>query len=324
MRDDDPNSRQTEEELRSLRQQVDELAGQLADQKQRNERQRRRVQRYRRLYEDAPHAYFSVGVDGKIRSLNRRAEEMLGYPKEQLFGVDVSMLYADTPDGKERAAAAFRRFIAGEDIDDEELQMRRANGELMWISLSVRANRDDQGNIIDSRSAILDIDARKDAEEALQDANDELERWAIRRARQLASTTEELQHSRVSYREIFNSATDMIVVQDLETGEILDVNAEYTRATGFSADELREKGVAAFSPPGDQYAPEKAMQYVARAAQGHPQLFEWAYLSKSGRLRHTEVHLKRVMLGGQPRLLGIVRDITKRRRAEEYRQSLEG
>ncbi len=123
--------------------------------------------------------------------------------------------------------------------------------------------------------------------------------------------------SEASYREIFELATDMIVIQDIRTGEILDVNAETSRATGYSREELIRMGVAGFSPTGEEFAPEKAMMHAQRAASGKPQLFEWAYVDKAGRQHPTEVHLKRVLLNNEPRLLGIVRDISERRRVEE-------
>ena len=323
MRDKDKSREQLREELFALRQLVDELQGLRVDQAKLTTELQRTEDRYRQLYENAPHAYFSVGTDGLIRNVNARASEMLGYTREELIGNPVMTLYADTPDGKERAQAVFQRFVDGEDIEDEELQMRRADGGPQWISLSVRANRDEAGNVVDSRSAVLDITARKAAEEALQQANDELERWAMRRAQQLADTTEELEHSKASYREIFDAATDMIIVQDLETGEILDVNAECTRATGYSAEELREMGVAGYSSREEDYAPEKALEYVSKAAAGEPQLFEWAYVDKAGRQHPTEVHLKCATLAGVPRLLGIVRDITERKRAEDTRKRLD-
>src|SRR5262249_61547002 len=36
--------------------------------------------RYRDLYENAPNAYWVVGLDGRILSANRRWSELIGYP----------------------------------------------------------------------------------------------------------------------------------------------------------------------------------------------------------------------------------------------------
>ncbi len=123
--------------------------------------------RFRDLYDNAPNAYFSVGVDGRIRSCNTRAGEMLGYGAEKLVGRPIGELYADTPNGKEKSKKALDRFIAGQKVQDEELQMQKADGTPLWISLTVNAIRDSKGNIVESRSMVVDITDRKQTEEAL-------------------------------------------------------------------------------------------------------------------------------------------------------------
>lgn len=116
---------------------------------------------YRDLYEEAPNAYFSVGADGYIKQANRSAAELLGYSLGELIGQAVFDLYADTPAGKAKAQEVFRRFVAGEEVQDEELEMRRADGGELWVSLSVRPVRDKEGQVVTSRSAVVDITKRK-------------------------------------------------------------------------------------------------------------------------------------------------------------------
>ena len=127
--------------------------------------------RYWDLYENAPNAYFSVKMDGLIRRCNRRAGELLGCPAEELVGKKVFELYADTPQGKEQASKVFQRLLAGERFADEELQMQKVDGTPVWISLTVNAIRDAEGQFVGSRSMVVDITERKQAEEALLQAN---------------------------------------------------------------------------------------------------------------------------------------------------------
>lgn len=125
---------------------------------------------FRDLYEEAPVPYFSVGVDGRIWSVNRRAEEALGAPRQDLIGRPVLDLYPDTPAGKGKAQRLFQRFRAGEEFRGVELEMRRADGTPLWVELWMRPIRDADGRVTASRSAVVDITARKQAEEALRDA----------------------------------------------------------------------------------------------------------------------------------------------------------
>ena len=125
--------------------------------------------RYRVLYEEAPNAYFSVGTDGYIERANISATELLGYSLDELVGRPVFDLYADTPDGKAKAQEVFQRFLAGEEIRNEELEMSRADGGNLWISLSVRPIRDKEGRVIASRSVVTDITKRKKLDQLKDD-----------------------------------------------------------------------------------------------------------------------------------------------------------
>jgi len=125
--------------------------------------------RYRVLYEEAPNAYFSVGINGCIERANRSATELLGYSLDELVGRPVFDLYADTPNGKAKAQGMFQRFLAGEEIRNEELEMRRADGSKVWISLSVRPIHDKEGRVVASRSVVADITEHKKLDQLKDD-----------------------------------------------------------------------------------------------------------------------------------------------------------
>jgi PAS domain S-box-containing protein len=125
--------------------------------------------RYRDLYEEAPNAYFSCRVDGHIERANRSARELLGYSRDELVGRPVLDLYADTPNGKAKAEGVFQRFLAGEEISNEELEMRQADGGNVWVSLSVRPIRDKEGRVVASRSIVVDISGHKRLEQLKDD-----------------------------------------------------------------------------------------------------------------------------------------------------------
>ncbi|MEE8390136.1 MAG: PAS domain S-box protein, partial [Anaerolineae bacterium] len=146
----------------------EQLVAEITERKQTEETLRQSEERFRDLYENAPNAYFSVGVDGRIRKCNSRAGELLGSAVEELVGRPVFELYADTSQGKEKAAKVFQGFRAGEVVTDEELQIQRADGTPVWISLTINPIRDAQGRVVASRSMVMDITERKRAEEALQ------------------------------------------------------------------------------------------------------------------------------------------------------------
>jgi PAS domain S-box-containing protein len=189
-------------------------------------------ERFRDLYENAPNAYFSVGVDSFIRRCNQRAGELLGYAVEELVGRSVFELYADTPQGKEKALLLFERFRADEAIVDEELQMQKADGTSFWISLTVNAVGDSRGRLVESRSMVVDITDRKRAEEALQKAHDELEMRVSERTAQLVKTNQELQ----SEIEVRKKAEESLKKSEMElkrlSARLLEAHEEESKRIG--------------------------------------------------------------------------------------------
>jgi PAS domain S-box-containing protein len=166
--------RLVEERTAELSLAVANLKEEVAERQRVEEALRESEEQYRDLYENAPLAYFSVGADQVIKKANRRAVELLNHAMGDLIGRDILEFYAATPNGKEKARQVFERLLAGEHIRDEELEMSKADGHLVWVSLTVRPIRDAGGEIVESRSMIVDITERKQAEEALHRSEEQL------------------------------------------------------------------------------------------------------------------------------------------------------
>ena len=125
-------------------------------------------EQFRDLYENAPIAYFSVGIDGCIWQANQGAVELFGYRADELLGRSMADLFQDSREGREKAEM-FRRIGVGGEIRLDELEMRRADSGLVWISLIVHPVRDAAGAVVGSRAMALETTDRKRAEQALLD-----------------------------------------------------------------------------------------------------------------------------------------------------------
>ena len=144
-------------------------------------------ERYEELYENAPNAYLSVsGSDGSIMQFNQALCEILGYTRESLEGMMISELYADTEYGLARA----KRIFSDGAVRDEELQMRHADGHPVWVSVSIDTVYDDHENLLESRSMVIDISARKLAEEERSHFAEQLQRSLLQAIRAIALTIE--------------------------------------------------------------------------------------------------------------------------------------
>ncbi len=167
----------------------------------------------------------------------------------------------------------------------------------------------------------------KGAPAPLQEAREELERRVEERTAELKAANAQLKGeveerrraeeswraSEANYRAIFNAVNDAILVHDVETGDIVDVNWKLLEMYGFSPADLqklnrdRVEGLTA----------QNAAEWFKKAAKGGAQLFEWKAKDNTGRQFWVEVNVRRALISGQHRLLAVVRDITDRKLSEE-------
>ena len=123
-----------------------------------------------------------------------------------------------------------------------------------------------------------------------------------------------------NYRELFDKANDAIFVENPETGEILDVNEKMCEMHGYTREEARDLHVQDVSADQEPFTVEKAVENLEKAMEEGSHVFEWKNKRKDGEPFWVEVSLKRATIGGETRVLAIVRDISERK---EYEKLLE-
>ncbi|MEF8906929.1 MAG: PAS domain S-box protein [Haloarculaceae archaeon] len=219
---------------------------------------------------------------GDLLRANRWLCEALGYPREELEALSLGELTADVPgyDG-ERAREVLGEAASQADPVTLEWPFEAADGTVRWTDARV------EGVTFGPRELVL---------------------WAS------TDATERRQLER-TYRELFESVSDGLVVHDPETGEIRDANDRFCEMTGYDRAELVGETVDVVTGPDHAY--EGAMDRIAAAREEGPQLFEWRGQRQDGETFPVEVHLTVVEVRGEERVLASVRDITERREREE-------
>ncbi|WP_317064857.1 PAS domain S-box protein [Methanoculleus caldifontis] len=131
---------------------------------------------------------------------------------------------------------------------------------------------------------------------------------------------EAIRQSEEKYRTLFDSASDIIIIHDLD-GKFLDANRVATERLGYSREELLTMNLSMIvTPEFAALVPERIGEVVEK---GHT-VFETADVTRKGRHIPAEVSARLISYQGRPAVLSIVRDITERKRAEEaVRQSEE-
>jgi PAS domain S-box-containing protein len=134
--------------------------------------------------------------------------------------------------------------------------------------------------------------------------------------REVASRTEELRANEERYRALFSSVSDPVLVADRNTGILVECNEAAERFFGRPREQLigtpqRELHPAELS--GGSVLTED----FRRAATAPGQQTDISLLAAGGKVRTAEVKTNTFVMQGQTLILGVFRDVTERKQAEE-------
>jgi PAS domain S-box-containing protein len=273
-----------------LQQKVKALEKQVIEFKESEAALRSTEQNYRDLYENAPIAYFSINRnDGSILRFNSEAVQLLGYKKETLAQMNVFDLYANTAHGVSKAKALFERFQTGESIRDEELQMKRLNGQLIWVNLNIEPVKSNGGDVVESRSMVIDISKRKQAEEALRESEEK-------------------------FRSVTEQSPNMIFIN--KKGKVVYCNKKCEELMGYSQEEFCSLDFDFFDLISEE-SKKTVKSAFAKHLKGHEvEPYEYRLVTKSGDKLEVIITTKLIRYEGDTAILGIVTDITQRKKME--------
>ncbi len=122
-----------------------------------------------------------------------------------------------------------------------------------------------------------------------------------------------LKESEEKFRTLFNSASDGIIIHDMEA-RILEVNQVICDRIGYSRDELLQMTIMEIETP-DYAAMVKGK--IKELLAEHHVFFESAVVHRDGTIIPIELSSRLIEFEGNQAVLSIIRDITVRKRAEE-------
>lgn len=142
----------------------------VTERRQAEEALRQSEERYRTILEDMGDGYFEADRAGNITFFNDSLCRLLGYPKEELKGMNYK---AFTP--KENVEAVYKVFNQvyqmGKPLEQVQAELIRKDGSRRFSEVSASLLRNQKGDIIGFRGIHRDITERKEAEQQLLTAS---------------------------------------------------------------------------------------------------------------------------------------------------------
>lgn len=191
---------------------------------------RRSEERFRSLYHNTPAMLHSIDTDGRLVSVSDYWAEALGYKQSEVIGKKLTDFMTD---GSRRFAEqkAFPEFFRTGFVEEVAYQFVRKNGEVIDILLSAIADRNSDGEIVRTLAVSIDVTERKRAEEALEQAKEELSRYSKDLERLVQLRTKEI-------GSILKYTPAVVYFKDIE-GRYLLVNSRYEELFGVKSEDIR-------------------------------------------------------------------------------------
>jgi len=131
--------------------------------------------RYRTIIEDIEDGYHEVDLKGNFTFCNESVCKMIGYPREELLGMN-NRQYADEENARKSYHAYNRVYLTGKPLKNFEWQIIRKDGAHRDIEVSISLIRDREGHPTGFRGIVRDITDRKRSEEEKRSLEERLQR----------------------------------------------------------------------------------------------------------------------------------------------------
>ena len=272
---------------------------------------KRAEDRVRLIIDTLPMMVWTLRPNGVVDFVNQRWVDYTGLSLEEEIREPTRVVYReDLPRVIERWLA---NMAAGEPSEDE-MRLRRADGEYRWFLVRTAPLRDEQGNVVKWYGVSIDIEDRKQAEEALRSTESEQRHIAAQLERERARLVEAQEMAKIGSWEA--ELASLSVIWSEQTHRIFETDPSRFHPT---RPKFRE-----FIHPEDLAKVDGA--FVASLDNRSPCTVEYRIVMPDGRVKILEERWQafRDEEGKPIRVAGTCRDITERMRAEEELRRLSG
>jgi PAS domain S-box-containing protein len=253
------------------------------------------------IMDTSPVGIIRLDRDGKVTFANSRAEEVLGISRESALDrkYNAPSWRISSLDGHPYPDEALPFSIVmrtGKPVHDIRHAIEHPDGKRVLLSINGSPMLDETGKVHGMVATVEDITKHVMDDKALQE-------------------------SERNYRSIFESAKDGLIVIDPVNQQIIDVNQTTCDIMGLPKSEL--KGcIMKEGKSGLPFNVAEALKFTDKVRSEGPQVYETKIARKDGTNRWAEIGLTRTTIGGEDRLLAVIRDISERKKADKEKNEL--
>lgn len=246
--------------------------------------------RYRTLVEQLPVAVYVDLVDETSTTIyaSPQTEALTGYAPDEWLADHELWPKILHPQDRERVLEEHRKSNETGNFNTE-YRMLRKDGTVVWIRDDARMIRGEDGAPKLWQGVLIDITRQKTIEQALRE-------------------------SEARFSQIFHSSPVVMVISDLN-GRVLDVNAAFEKATGYSREEVigeRTRDFHLWVNPTEREEIGKRLD-----KEGFVRDYGYSFRRKSGEIGYASLWADVIEIGGQKRVISTSVDITERIQIEK-------
>jgi len=260
----------------------------IIDEKQKREALTESEQKFKNLAEQTPNMIF-INQKGRVVFANKKCEEIMGYQREEICSPDFDFLVLIAPEDRDKIKANFAKHLRGQETRPLEYALLTKEGKRIEAILATRLIDYGGGKAI--LGTITDITERRRAEE-------------------------EIKKSEERFRLVFESAPDAYYMNDLK-GNFIDGNKAAEKLTGYKREELVGMSFLKLNLLSPEFIPKAAYLLVKNLRGKSTGPDEFLLKRKDGSKVAVEISTHPVKFQGKTVVLGIARDITERKKAEQ-------
>jgi PAS domain S-box-containing protein len=260
----------------------------ITERRQKEEELEESKEKYKTLVENAPIGIYYSDVKGTFLYGNKKAEEIVGYKREELIGKNYFKLNLLDHKGKSKAIKILALNALGKATGPDEVVLNRKDGSKSVVDIYTQMASIEGQKIV--MAMVRDVTEQRHAENVIREAE-------------------------IEYKTIFETTgTAMLIIEEDTTISL--INAEFEKLTGYSKEEVEGKKSWIEFFVKEDLAKMKEFHYLQRTnPDAAPRNYEFRGIDKNGDVQDVLITIG--IIPDTKKSVAALLDITEQKRAED-------